>query len=77
LLPHWLSLATAAASTHRAPRCSFCGLSAYRIVLGPDVTICENCVGLCDEILAKGHLAADISVLGGSPASSSEESHGD
>jgi hypothetical protein len=27
------------------------------------VTISEGCVGLCAQILAKGELAADISVL--------------
>lgn len=36
------------------PRCSFCGKSAaeVRVVLGPTVNICEECVAVCAGILA-------------------------
>lgn len=57
-----LSLFTAA-RIGRVPRCSFCGLAQYRLVIGPEVTICESCVGICGEILACGEDAADITIL--------------
>ena len=37
-------------------RCSFCGKPGElveRLIAGPGVWICDECVGLCDEILAK------------------------
>jgi ATP-dependent Clp protease ATP-binding subunit ClpX len=37
-------------------RCSFCGKSQKRVralIAGPGVYICNECVGLCVEILAK------------------------
>jgi ATP-dependent Clp protease ATP-binding subunit ClpA len=43
------------------PRCSFCGRPRtpdVRLIGGPAVYICADCVGLCDEILA-GEAAAD------------------
>jgi ATP-dependent Clp protease ATP-binding subunit ClpA len=43
------------------PRCSFCGQPRtpdVRLIGGPGVYICADCVGLCDEILA-GEAAAD------------------
>jgi len=49
------------------PRCQPLGQRvqgpAARIVLGPDVTICESCVEICEAILARGRAAADISIL--------------
>ena len=37
-------------------RCSFCGKSQHdvqKLIAGPGVYICDECVGLCDEILEK------------------------
>jgi hypothetical protein len=37
--------------------CSFCGKpggGALRLIAGPGVHICAECVGLCTEILAEG-----------------------
>jgi ATP-dependent protease Clp ATPase subunit len=39
----------------RENRCSFCGKkqsSEIRLIAGPGVFICNQCVGLCNEILA-------------------------
>ena len=39
-----------------ALRCSFCGKSQHeivRLVAGPGVYICNECVGLCNEIIAE------------------------
>jgi ATP-dependent Clp protease ATP-binding subunit ClpX len=36
-------------------RCSFCGKpreQVQRLIVGPGVTICEQCVGICHEIIA-------------------------
>lgn len=38
-----------------SPRCSFCGkprADSLRLIAGPGVYICAECVGLCTEILA-------------------------
>ena len=38
------------------PRCSFCGRSANqvdKIITGPSVHICNECVKLCNEVLAE------------------------
>jgi hypothetical protein len=40
--------------------CSFCGKSQYevaKLIAGPDVFICDQCVGLCDEVLVDGDLS--------------------
>jgi len=40
--------------------CSFCGKSQHdvqRLIAGPDVFICDECVGLCDGINLDGRLA--------------------
>ncbi len=37
--------------------CSFCGKSPHqvqRLVAGPNVFICDECVHLCNEIIAEG-----------------------
>ena len=37
-------------------QCSFCGkgsAEAHRLIAGPGVYICDDCVRLCDEILAE------------------------
>jgi ATP-dependent Clp protease ATP-binding subunit ClpX len=36
--------------------CSFCGKTQHevkKIIAGPGVYICDECVGLCDEIIAE------------------------
>ena len=41
----------------RADKCSFCGKSGEqveRIIIGPNVYICNECVALCNEIIAEG-----------------------
>src|SRR5690606_11599332 len=38
------------------PRCSFCGKDAAQVrklITGPSVHICDECVGMCNEILAE------------------------
>ena len=38
------------------PSCSFCGKTRSEVktlVSGPDVSICDECVGLCVEIIAE------------------------
>ena len=40
----------------KSPRCSFCGKEAgsvQRLVAGPGVYICDECVGLCNQIIAE------------------------
>ena len=40
--------------------CSFCGKSQYdvkRLIAGPTVFICNECVGLCDGIMLEGEIA--------------------
>ena len=44
------------ADKHNSPECSFCGKSekeVKRLIAGPGVFICDECVGLCDALL--GH----------------------
>src|SRR5438128_10687210 len=57
-------------STHHDQyRCSFCGKSqedVRRLVAGPGVYICDECVELCREIIAEGGL--DASTPGGGQA---------
>lgn len=39
----------------RSPRCSFCGKSkdqVTKLVAGPGVYICSQCVALCNQIIA-------------------------
>ena len=46
---------TQGAATSIQVRCSFCGKSGSdveRVIAGPGVYICNECVGLCSEILA-------------------------
>jgi len=40
--------------------CSFCGKSqmdVQRLIAGPDVYICDECVGLCNDIIAQEHVS--------------------
>lgn len=44
-----------ATSCRNATRCSFCGKAdkdVRKLIAGPGVYICDECVGLCSEILA-------------------------
>lgn len=46
-------------------RCSFCGKSdaeVDRLVAGPGAYICNDCVGLAEQLLAKERVAAFITV---------------
>ncbi len=43
--------------------CSFCGknqVDVQRLIAGPDVYICDECVGLCNDIIAQEHVNEDI-----------------
>ena len=43
------------AAIQEALHCSFCGKSQFdiqKLIAGPGVFICDECVGLCDQILA-------------------------
>jgi ATP-dependent Clp protease ATP-binding subunit ClpX len=43
--------------------CSFCGKSqdeVQRLIAGPDVYICDECVSLCNEIIAQENLSEDF-----------------
>ena len=40
----------------RGPRCSFCGRrkeQARKLIAGPGVCICDECINLCNEIMAE------------------------
>jgi hypothetical protein len=56
--PDAAALAPAAANDQTAPKtlhCSFCGKSQHDVralIAGPAVFVCDECVGLCDDILA-------------------------
>jgi len=46
------------AEKHKATECSFCGKSekdVKRLIAGPGVFICDECVGLCDSLLGHQH----------------------
>jgi ATP-dependent Clp protease ATP-binding subunit ClpX len=48
---------------HSELRCSFCGKSqdeVKRLIAGPDVYICDECVVLCDEIIAQEDMHEDL-----------------
>jgi ATP-dependent Clp protease ATP-binding subunit ClpX len=43
--------------------CSFCGksqLDVQRLIAGPDVYICDECVGLCNDIIAQEHVSESV-----------------
>ena len=43
-------------AAEEALRCSFCGKSQHnvvRLVAGPGVYICNECVDLCDQVIAE------------------------
>ena len=48
------------ADKHNTPECSFCGKNekeVKRLIAGPGVFICDECVGLCDALL--GHQSGE------------------
>jgi ClpX C4-type zinc finger protein len=50
-----MSASNTPTSTKVVARCSFCGkdnTAVKKMIAGPGVYICNECVGLCDEILA-------------------------
>jgi len=43
--------------------CSFCGkgqVDVQRLIAGPDVYICDECVGLCNDIIAQEHASEGV-----------------
>jgi len=43
--------------------CSFCGKSqvdVQRLIAGPNVYICDECVGLCNDIIAQEHATESV-----------------
>ena len=43
--------------------CSFCGknqVDVQRLIAGPDVYICDECVALCNDIIAQEHVTEDV-----------------
>ena len=50
------------ADKSKSTECSFCGKSekdVTRLIAGPGVFICDECVGLCDSLLGHQHAARD------------------
>lgn len=44
-------------------RCSFCGKlrdQVKRLIMGPGVTICDQCIGICTEILTGPSQGLDV-----------------
>lgn len=53
------------ASTRRLWRCSFCGKGkdrVRRLVAGPGVFICDQCVQLCNEVLESEDQRGELSI---------------
>jgi len=53
------------ASKRRSWRCSFCGKAedkVRRLVAGPGVFICDQCVQLCNEVLQSDAKRAELSI---------------
>ncbi len=51
--------------TNKSVRCSFCGKrqeEVDRIIAGPGVYICNECIGLCNSILAEEEIGEQISL---------------
>jgi len=58
------------ASTPNGVSCSFCGKhqkEVKKIVAGPSVYICDECVGLCNDIIAEEVEAADAAAAAARP----------
>ena len=44
-------------------KCSFCGKpleQVYKLIAGPDVYICDECLGLCVEILEEEEVSLQL-----------------
>src|SRR5262245_30699295 len=55
--------ADATQARERAYRCSFCGKSQTEVgtlVAGPGVFICDECVGLCQSVIAKKAASQEV-----------------
>jgi hypothetical protein len=53
--------------------CSFCGSPDHevnRLIAGPKVFICDSCVGICNEILAKHPPASEAPLEARAPLTS-------
>jgi ATP-dependent Clp protease ATP-binding subunit ClpX len=51
--------------------CSFCGKSQHevkKLIAGPSVYVCDECIALCNEILQEGHDDHSITASPGQPA---------
>ena len=44
----------AAVHSEEAPRCSFCNKAVGKLIAGPSVYICEECVQVCNDIIGDG-----------------------
>lgn len=50
--------------------CSFCGKSQHevrKLIAGPSVFICDECVGLCNDIMHEENKSLDLKISGGIP----------
>ena len=64
---------TSAEQTDATLNCTFCGKSAgqvKKLIAGPSVSICDECVKICNEVLADDEIAARVE---GSEAGAGEE----
>ena len=55
-----------ATTSDKFPRCSFCGKtkdSVKKFISGPSVYICNECISLCNEILAEEEEREEVSVV--------------
>ena len=56
-------MANTKGSSDRELRCSFCGKgqdAVQRLIAGPGVYICDECVSLCNEIIAQEHITETV-----------------
>lgn len=54
-LRQWLTMARTTSSEREVLRCSFCNKTqkdVTKLIAGPTVFICDECVGVCNDILA-------------------------
>lgn len=51
--------------------CSFCGKSQHevkKLIAGPNVFICDECIGLCTDIITEEHQESAVKEAGKMPA---------
>jgi len=56
-------MANTKGGSERELRCSFCGKgqdAVQRLIAGPGVYICDECVSLCNEIIAQEHITETV-----------------